>query len=104
MIVPAYNEDDRLGIMIDEAMEYFLSSQPKWKKHEKDGEEGVEILVIDDGSNDKTTRTAQLLAEKWAARMKETRSEGQVEIEVVTLARNRGKGGAVQHVSEHQSK
>ena len=88
IIVPAYNEDDRLGIMVDEAMEYFYASASRRRG-------GVEILVVDDGSKDGTTKTAQSLAEKWA---RGTDADA-VEMRVVTLLRNRGKGGAVQHVS-----
>ena len=84
MVIPAYNEDDRLGIMLDEAMEYFVD-----EKHP--GMAGdAELLVVDDGSTDATTRTAQVLAGKWEGRG--------VDIRVITLKRNRGKGGAVQHV------
>ena len=85
--MPAYNEDDRLGIMLDEAMEYFL--KPRSESMRK---EGVEVLVVDDGSGDDTAKTAQVLSGKW-----ETKVEG-VEIRVVRLRKNRGKGGAVQHV------
>ena len=85
--MPAYNEDDRLGIMLDEAMEYFQSPSSEGLRRE-----GVEVLVVDDGSSDGTARTAQDLSDKWA-----TKGEG-VEIRVVRLRENRGKGGAVQHV------
>ena len=84
MVIPAYNEDDRLGIMLDEAMEYLVEQQSAGKEGD------VELLVVDDGSTDATTRTAQTLAGKWEGRV--------VDIRVITLKRNRGKGGAVQHV------
>ena len=108
VVVPAYNEDDRLGIMVDEAMEYFCapgSSDEKqsdnaiWPVGKDKGKgremvrDGVEILIVDDGSTDQTTLTAQKLAQKWSGQAEE------VEVRVVTLKRNRGKGGAVQHVS-----
>ena len=86
-MIPAYNEDDRLAIMLDESMEYFLDPA-------KDGmrKEGVEVVVVDDGSGDGTSGTARELAGRWQGK-----SEG-VEVRVVTLRTNRGKGGAVQHV------
>ena len=96
MIVPAYNEDDRLGIMVDEAMAYLTASSASTEKKAQKGKGrisgGAEILVVDDGSTDGTTKTAQALSKKW-------NEENGVEIRVVTLTRNRGKGGAVQHVS-----
>jgi dolichyl-phosphate beta-glucosyltransferase len=86
IVVPAFNEDDRLGIMLDEAMEYLLAPGNEGLR-----KEGVELLAVDDGSSDGTTRAAQELARKWA-------EAERVEIRVVRLRRNRGKGGAVQHV------
>lgn len=85
VVVPAYNERDRLPAMIDEAMEY-LARSGRFA-------DGVEILVVDDGSTDDTSQVALDLAKRHAARA------SNVEIRVITLQRNRGKGGAVRHVS-----
>jgi len=86
VIVPAYNEYERLPIMIDEAMEYLVG--PTGSKRG-----GAEIIVVDDGSSDRTSVKALELAQAW-----QSKAKGRVEVRVVTLARNRGKGGAVQHV------
>jgi dolichyl-phosphate beta-glucosyltransferase len=113
VVVPAYNEVDRLGIMVDEAMEYFRQAIQSGTEGSKgvgklagggtDGsvgegqrggvrlEDGVEIIVVDDGSSDGTAGVARELSAKWA-------SVKGVEIRVVRLEENRGKGGAVQHV------
>lgn len=47
------------------------------------------MIVVDDGSKDGTTQVAL----KWAAKL------GQDKFRVLTLVKNRGKGGAVRLVS-----
>ncbi|TPX43078.1 hypothetical protein SeLEV6574_g05248 [Synchytrium endobioticum] len=79
LIVPAYNEKDRIVGMLDEALLYFVDrkkAQPHYT---------YEIVVVDDGSTDATTKVVQL----WAKR---NRCE---DCRVLTFVRNRGKGGAV---------
>lgn len=93
VVVPAYNERERLPSMLDDAMRFLLAeiNNPDaraWYAR------GVEIVIVDDGSGDDTARVALELAREW-----EERARGRVEIRVVRLERNRGKGGAVRHVS-----
>ncbi|GFZ50105.1 Asparagine-linked glycosylation protein 5 [Saitozyma sp. JCM 24511] len=108
IVVPAYNEVERLQLMLDEAMEYLLDppspspasegGQPasqgiRWAR--KVLEEGSEVLLVDDGSSDGTAEKARELAEMWEDRVE--KAGRKVEIRVVRLVKNRGKGGAVQH-------
>lgn len=79
VIVPAYNEEERLQPMMDEAMEYLEERQ----KHNRSF--CFELIVVDDGSKDKTTATALKYSEKY----------GVDKVRVLTLVENRGKGGAV---------
>lgn len=79
VIVPAYNEEERLPIMMDEALEYLEERKKKLKSFT------YEVIVVDDGSKDKTTQTAQSYCNKY----------GSDKIRVLTLAKNRGKGGAI---------
>ncbi|XP_003745742.1 dolichyl-phosphate beta-glucosyltransferase [Galendromus occidentalis] len=79
VIIPAYNEAERLPPMLEECTQYLE------KRCKEDTSFTYEIIVVDDGSKDRTSETAQ----KWAALY------GQDKFRVLTLVRNRGKGGAV---------
>ncbi|KAL0099502.1 hypothetical protein PUN28_020191 [Cardiocondyla obscurior] len=75
VIIPAYNEEQRLPPMLDECLEYL----------EKCSKNGLtyEVLVVSDGSTDKTIDVAHHYASKYNT------------IRVLNLVKNRGKGGAV---------
>jgi dolichyl-phosphate beta-glucosyltransferase len=77
IIIPAYNEGERLGRSLWRIREYF-ASQPG-------GLAGIEILVVDDGSTDDTAQTAK----DWAREMPSLR--------LVSNPENRGKGYSVRH-------
>jgi dolichyl-phosphate beta-glucosyltransferase len=70
VIVPAYNEEGRLAPGLRQALEYLaLRGEP------------YELLVVDDGSRDATSRVAEAFAPQG--------------VRVVRHERNRGKGAAV---------
>ena len=75
VIIPAYNEEERLPKMLDECLA-FLSSRPS---------SSFEVIIVDDGSKDATTATALEYVERHGSDI----------VRVLTLAKNRGKGGAV---------
>ncbi|XP_028839145.1 dolichyl-phosphate beta-glucosyltransferase [Denticeps clupeoides] len=79
VVVPSYNEQLRLPVMMDETMEYLEKRQKQQPSFT------YEVIVVDDGSKDKTTEVA----------LGYTRKYGADKVRVLTLARNRGKGGAV---------
>lgn len=114
VVVPAYNERERLPIMLRETVE-FLESLRRQKRslvqgsdeadanvaasageEHKDAQtvrkalyeplETYEIVLVDDGSRDGTHEVAL-----------EFGREHGVEVRVVRLVKNRGKGGAVRH-------
>ncbi|UYV74409.1 ALG5 [Cordylochernes scorpioides] len=77
VVIPAYNEESRLPIMLEECLEYLESR----KKSGLD----YEVLIVDDGSRDGTTRVGLQYSKKYTPEY----------VRVLTLQKNRGKGGAV---------
>lgn len=83
LVVPAFNEKDRIKDMLDEALSYFRARKRKELNY------SFEIIVVDDGSTDSTTEVVN----EWA------RSNECQECRVLTFSKNRGKGGAVTQVN-----
>ncbi|XP_067889564.1 dolichyl-phosphate beta-glucosyltransferase isoform X2 [Heterodontus francisci] len=79
VIVPSYNEEKRLPLMMDETLEYLEQRQ------KKDSSFTYEVIVVDDGSKDETTEVALNYSKEY----------GSDQVRVLTLVKNRGKGGAV---------
>uniref|UniRef100_A0A8C8SFU4 Dolichyl-phosphate beta-glucosyltransferase n=1 Tax=Pelusios castaneus TaxID=367368 RepID=A0A8C8SFU4_9SAUR len=79
VVVPSYNEEDRLPLMMDEALDYLE------KRQKQDPTFTYEVIVVDDGSKDQTTKVAMKYCKKY----------GSDKVRVLTLVKNRGKGGAV---------
>jgi dolichyl-phosphate beta-glucosyltransferase len=125
VVVPAYNEEDRLESMLEEAVEYLdkeygrpskASSKAKAKANghttgttrngkgnavqKRDnkgnshvtGPRGYEIILVNDGSKDKTVDVALRFSKKHQLHDI---------LRVVSLKENRGKGGAVTHGFRH---
>ncbi|CAG5120894.1 unnamed protein product [Candidula unifasciata] len=79
VVVPAYNEEKRLPIMLEEAMDYLE------KRQSQDSSFTYEVIIVDDGSSDQTSEVGLMHSEKY----------GTEKVRVLTLYKNRGKGGAV---------
>lgn len=87
LVVPAYNENERMPIMLDETIEYF-KGRPNASK------EVVEIIVVDDGSKDDTAKIASQYGAKLNAKFKAS-SGGGIVLRVLKVSPNCGKGNAV---------
>ncbi len=98
VVIPAYNEEERLEIMLEEAVP-FLDAEygrtPKAKgasKGDASGMGGYEILLVDDGSKDRTVEVALAFSRKH--KLHDV-------LRICKLKENRGKGGAVTHGFRH---
>jgi dolichyl-phosphate beta-glucosyltransferase len=70
IIIPAYNEDSRIAPTLEKILAFFRSR-----------EESFEVLIVDDGSHDRTAEVIEGFADS--------------EVKLFRLGRNAGKGAAV---------
>ncbi|KAJ5947433.1 Dolichyl-phosphate beta-glucosyltransferase [Penicillium verhagenii] len=138
VVVPAYNEEDRLSGMLEEAVDYLehmygtLANGNKsdavetrsMRNRKPNGssnvpatasaDQGWEILIVSDGSTDRTEEVAFRFAKDhqlslhpkgsagpWTPQAQEGVHIPPGTIRVVNLTHNRGKGGAVTHGMRH---
>ena len=78
-VVPMYNEEERLPIMMAEAIAYIK------KRVTREADFKCEFILVDDGSRDSTVEVAEGIA----------RSNPECTIRILRLHQNHGKGGAV---------
>src|SRR5262245_43909518 len=74
IVIPAYNEENRLGKTLRQNVDYLSQLNISW-----------EIIIVDDGSYDQTAMIAQEFVNHQVGLVR-----------LLRLARNRGKGAAVQ--------
>ncbi|KAK0283573.1 dolichyl-phosphate beta-glucosyltransferase [Friedmanniomyces endolithicus] len=126
LVVPAYNEQDRIPGMLEEAVEYLeqqyghhgtkskSSSNGSLQASGRQGDprRGWEIIIVSDGSRDKTVEIVMDFARTHYVKPAPT-PKGPWDrpstpttitpgaIRIVQLEQNRGKGGAVTHGMRH---
>ena len=99
IVIPAYNEEHRLPVMLDAALSYF-------RDYAANSRISFEILVVDDHSTDNTASVVQKYTAAEVAAAEAPCKEGEEcensslyvyysDIRLLKLARNHGKGGAV---------
>ncbi len=86
IIIPAYNEELRLGEMLDNTLEYIKKKLPNRK---------IEIILVDDGSTDKTIQIFESIALNQSL---SNSSLACIDFKVHKLFKNGGKGRAVREV------
>lgn len=74
IVIPAFEEQDRLGTSLEKIVEYLRSTRTS-----------AEVIVVDDGSRDETARSAEVFFSNIY----------DVETSVIRYEQNRGKGFAV---------
>lgn len=121
VVIPAYNEESRLKNGLNEALDWLEDKRSNYERRanirtdnkkssihdggvqvpqvgEDDnsdlGIKSYEVLIVDDGSSDRTIDTALELAIQHSQR---TNNHPDAVIRVISLGKNRGKGGAVRH-------
>lgn len=72
VVMPAFNEEIRLPLSLRRVREFFSSSERPY-----------EVLVVDDGSWDRTPAVVREFADSWP------------QLRLISLSRNQGKGAAV---------
>ncbi|MGA7839664.1 MAG: dolichyl-phosphate beta-glucosyltransferase [Candidatus Acidiferrales bacterium] len=85
IVIPAYNEEGRLGRALSRIREYFAGRSVPPGVAPEISLNQLEILIVDDGSKDGTAH----IAEEWAQEMPGLR--------LVSNRENRGKGYSVRH-------
>ncbi|KAF8467420.1 nucleotide-diphospho-sugar transferase [Kalaharituber pfeilii] len=97
VIVPAYNESLRLPAMLAEAVDFLTAEYPA--SEDLSTPSGWEILIVDDGSTDDTSSAALSWIQSYQTAHHPPPPPSS--LRVVTLSKNRGKGGAVTHGMRH---
>jgi dolichyl-phosphate beta-glucosyltransferase len=99
VVIPAYNEEQRLPKMLEEAVDYLYQNKPYSGRQLSQPANSpwvsklsrYEILIVSDGSTDGTVQVALDYAKEHP----------HIPIKVIQLEKNRGKGGAVTHGLRH---
>jgi len=94
-IIPAYNEEERIDVMMEETIQYCLEREKKEKSNKNSNENNppftFELIFVDDGSKDGTSNKILSYQSQY----------GLNRVRLLKLKKNLGKGGAVQQGMLH---
>jgi len=91
LVFPAYNEEQRLRACLDPTIKYLIGRENNHKKTNNSSPFSWEIIVVNDGSKDKTASIVQEYANKYTTDR----------IRLLSYDINQGKGFAVQQGMLH---
>jgi dolichyl-phosphate beta-glucosyltransferase len=97
IVLPAYNEEQRIELALDELFAYLEETAPRRGNGRPAAELGsVEVIVVDDGSRDRTAEIVERIAGALAAAAGGTLGSRPSKATLRMLRQpHRGKGGAV---------
>jgi len=79
VVIPAFNEEQRLPLMLDPALEFLMA------RSKADRAFTFEVIIVDDGSSDGTGELVMSYVDKYGSNL----------IRLLTLQPNQGKGAAI---------
>ena len=97
LVIPAFNEEERLPIMLNETLNFLHKKGKEIVKILSSASlmsSSIEILIVDDGSNDSTSKVVMKYVETYFADNKKTPSAS-IHFRLIQLKKNQGKGAAV---------